>query len=67
MTMIANKCFNCEKTVSCTVTTIENQEYRWHQGHWELPAGVGMSGGVGVPRVYWGLAGTVGTQVLEGV
>ena len=50
--------------VSCKVTTIENVDNR-------KIGGVGVilevTGGVGVSAVYWGLAGTVGTQGSEGV
>ena len=39
MTMIANEHFNCRKMVSCKVTRIENQEYRWHKGALGAPWG----------------------------
>ena len=62
MTMIENKCFNCSKTVSCKVTTIENQKgYRWHMG-----ASRGCQGELGVSEVYWGLTWSVGTQGQNG-
>ena len=51
--MIENEHFNCMKTVSCKVTTIENQKgYRGHQGALGASRGVGpilgVSGASGV-------------------
>ena len=71
MTMIENKHFNCAKIVRCKVMTIKTQKgYRWYEGHWGLLDGVGrlLEGirGKGVSGVYWGLAGSVGTQGTEG-
>ena len=35
------------------------------RGHWEAPGG--CRGHLGVSGVYWGLAGTLGTQGVEGI
>ena len=77
MTMIENEQSNCMKMVSCRVMTIDNQKgYRWHKGHWGILGGVGSVGAIRehwghqrcrVSRMYWGLAGSVGTQGPEGV
>ena len=44
--------------------------YRWHKGIFGVPGGVGAITGasesVGVSGVYWGLAGSVGTQSQKG-
>ena len=44
MMITENECFNCMKTVSCKVTTIENQKE--YMGHWGLLGGVGAILGV---------------------
>ena len=53
MTTIENEHFNCMKTVSCKVTTIENGDNRKLVGIgcW---GSFGDDGGVGVSGVYWG-------------
>ena len=63
MMMIENEHFNCMKTISCKVTTIEHDDNR------KLGCeGVGAIIGVtGVSGVYWGLAGTLGIKGPEGV
>ena len=54
MIMIENECFNCMKTVSCKVTTIENDDNR-------KLGGVGMLGAIlGVTGCVEGCQGCIG-------
>ena len=64
--MMENEHFNCMKMVSCKVTTIKNDDNRKLGGVGVLGP-LWVTGDVGVSGVYWGLAGTVGTQAPEGV
>ena len=66
MMMIENEHFNCMKMVSCKVTTIENDDNIKLGGVGVFRAIIGMTR-CSRCQVYWGLAGTVGTQGPEGV
>ena len=68
MTMIETECFNCMKTVSCKMTTIENDDNRKLGGVGVLEAIIGGDRGCrGCQGCIEGMERTLGNQGPEGV